>query len=617
MKPLVLIAPLLATVLTAGCATSSNPTSATPATPATSTAAGQAAAGDGVQAGGPTAARRKAAAPDQAGARDGDDDDAALPRVELTREVMFQVLAAEVAAQNGQFAPAVATYMSLAQNLRDPRLARRATELSLTERSLDHAMRAAQLWYELAPQSTQAAQSIEALWLATGRFTEVEPLLRQRLAQARTAGQVPEVYGQLARQLIRTNDRPGALALLERVSEPDQTVPEAHLAIATVAAASGENERSAAEAEKAIALRPDDERTAVVAAQLIQPGPDGHARAARLLEAFLKRQPTALEARFTYARMLAADKKTEAASEQMAMALQQDPQNPAVLLSMAQLAYQLKQPQVAEGHLRRYLDLPPSIQRDNATAWLFLGQIAEDEKRYDDADRWLAQITSGDQYVPALVRRALIKAKAGKVEAGRELLRTATVSSPRERVQLISAEAQLLREAGRNKAAFDLLNQALERQPENPDLLYDQAMAAERIGRVDILEGSLRKLITLRPDFAHAYNALGYTFADRNIRLEEAEQLIDKALTLAPDDPHIMDSLGWVYYRRGRLAESVDVLRRAYAIRPEPDIAAHLGEVLWKSGKHQEAREMWEAARKADPANETLKETLARLNIAL
>jgi Flp pilus assembly protein TadD len=224
-------------------------------------------------------------------------------------------------------------------------------------------------------------------------------------------------------------------------------------------------------------------------------------------------------------------------------------------------------------------------------------------------------VQRGEQFMPALTRRAVLLGKLGRVDEARELLRGTSVTSVRERVQLTSAEAQVLREAGRDTEAFNVLAQALERMPDNPDLLYDYAMAAERIDRLDAMETSLRKLIELRPDYAHAYNALGYTFADRNIRLAEAQTLIEKALELAPDDAHVIDSLGWVLFRRGQIAAAIAQLERAYRLRPEAEIAAHLGEVLWQAGRTEDAQRVWREAAAREPGNKTLDETLARFKI--
>ena len=202
--------------------------------------------------------------------------------------------------------------------------------------------------------------------------------------------------------------------------------------------------------------------------------------------------------------------------------------------------------------------------------------------------------------------------KQGRLADARKHLHQVTPRSNQQRIQLTQAEAQILREASAYQEAFDVLSRALEKMPDYPDLLYDHAMAAEKVNRLDVLEQNLRKLITMRPDHAHAHNALGYTFADRNERLDEARQLIETALRLAPEDPFIMDSMGWVLYRQGHIPEALGYLKRAHALRPDPEIAAHLGEVLWMSGQRDEARALLSEVLKTHPKNEVLQNTINR-----
>jgi len=590
-----------AALLTAACATS--PASGdTPSAPDSKPAAAQAQA----QAGGATAAAAPAAPETPV---------EAVPQLDLTPQLMFQLLASEIAAQRGDVGSAAATYLSMARQTRDPRLARRATELALVERSLDHALPAAELWHELSPDSPIATQTIESLWLSTGRLGDVEPLLRARLDKARAQQRLPDAYAQLQRALTRSPDRKAALAMLERLAAADANVPAARLALAAVASSADDAERAASEAEAALRLDPASEGAAVAAARFTAQSPRGSAGAIALLEGFLKRQPDAIEARFSLARLLAAAGRDDDARTQFEAALKREPDSPAILFSLAQLAHQTKQPKVAEDYLRRYLELPAQVQRDNAPAYLFMGQLAEEAGRTEDAVGWYARVQRGEQFMPALTRRAVLLGKLGRVDEARELLRGTSVTTVRERVQLTAAEAQVLREAGRDPEAFNVLAQALERMPDNPDLLYDYAMAAERIDRLDTMETSLRKLIGLRPDYAHAYNALGYTFADRNIRLAEAQSLIEKALELAPDDAHVIDSMGWVLFRRGQIAAAVAQLEKAYRLRPEAEIAAHLGEALWQAGRAEDAQRVWREAAAREPGNKTLEETLARFKI--
>jgi tetratricopeptide (TPR) repeat protein len=545
------------------------------------------------------------------------DTESAPPSVELSPQILFQLLAADLAAQRGEAGSAWTTYMSVARSTRDPRIARRAAEVAIGARALDEAVQSAQLWRELSPDSRAAAQMLETLWLGSGRLKDVEPTLAERLARARSEGTLPAAYAQLQRSLQRVQDRAGAWQMIQRLSAPDLGVAAARLARSQFASSAEDFPAAAAEAREALRLAPDDEDAVIGAARHIHRLPDGKAEALGILERHLQRQPMSLEGRYAYARLLLADGRNDEARAQFERTLAQRPDSPAVLFSLAQLAYQGKQPAEATRYLKRYVDLPRSVPRDNAPALLFLAQIAEEGARAQEAIDWLERVPRGEEYIPATIRRALLMGKLGQVEAAREVLRDATAGGQRERVQLLAAESQVLREARRNQEAFDVLAAGLERMPDNTDLLYDHAMAAERIDRVAVMEQSLRRLIELRPDHAHAYNALGYTFADRNVRLDEARTLIERALALTPDDPHILDSMGWVLFRQKDYPRALEYLRKAYAQRPEVEIAAHLGEVLWAMGSTDEARTLWREARGREPDNTTLRETLARLNVAL
>ena len=539
-----------------------------------------------------------------------------LPEVDLSPQILFQVLAAEIAAQRGEVGSAAATYLALARRTRDPRLAQRAAELSLAARSPDRALTAARLWLELEPNSRLAGQTVEALQLSTGALSTAEPSLRTRLERARRDGTLAQTYESLQAALLRAPDKKQALAMLERLSAPDQNVAAARLALAAIASAAEAHDRAAAEAAEAHRLAPNDESAAVMAARLAARAQGGLPRALTLLEQFLVREPKSLEARFTLARLLLQAGRVDDAQKQFEAALAQDPDNPVILFSLAQVAAQAGQNGVAQQYLQRYIDLPADIARDNAIAMLFMGQIAEEDKRYEDAIRWYARVDAGEQADVARIRQALLLGRLKRVDEALALLREPAVDEARMRSRLIAVQAQVLREAGRYADAFKVLDDGLKRQPDDTDLLYDHAMAAEKINRIDVLEASLRKLIEAKPDHAHAYNALGYTLADRNLRLSEAQRLIEKALELAPDDAHILDSMGWVLFRRGDLEGAIRYLRKAYALRPDVEIGVHLGEVLWKAGMPDEARQLWRDAGSREPSNDVLRETLQRLNVS-
>jgi Flp pilus assembly protein TadD len=215
------------------------------------------------------------------------------------------------------------------------------------------------------------------------------------------------------------------------------------------------------------------------------------------------------------------------------------------------------------------------------------------------------------------LRRAQLTAKGGDVAGARKLLSTVKTDDKAEQSQLVLVEAEILRDAGKQQEAFRLLEQGAKRFADNPDFLYDYALMAEKLGHLDVMEKTLRQVIAKAPGNQQAYNALGYSLADRNVRLKEAYQLIDKALKMAPNDPFILDSMGWVQYRMGHLDAAESSLRKAYAQRSDAEIAVHLGEVLWKKGDKDQARKLWREAQDKDPKNDALKTTLARLRASL
>jgi len=285
------------------------------------------------------------------------------------------------------------------------------------------------------------------------------------------------------------------------------------------------------------------------------------------------------------------------------------PDNIDVVFSVGVLSLQLKDYALAEANFKRLLTLP---YRDKNTVRLYLGQIAEEQKNYPEALRWYDEVAQGELYLRAQTRYALVLNKQGKLDAARAHLRQVDAGSVAERVQLLLTEAQLLRDANQPRAAFDLIEQALKNMPDQPELLYDYAMLAEKIERMDLLESNLKTLIRLKPDYAHAYNALGYALAERNLRLPEAQELLEKALQLSPEDPFIIDSMGWLMYRLGKHTQALEYLRKAYTARPDPEIAAHLGEVLWVAGERSEAEKIWLEAAKVTPGNDALKSTIKR-----
>ena len=529
-----------------------------------------------------------------------------LPKQELTENLLYEYLLAEIAGQRGNVGLSAQAYADLAKRTRDPRIARRATEIALYARMNNAAIDAARIWYETDPDSERPLQALAGLLVAAGRYGEASPYLKKLLADS--AAGPASGFTQLTRTLANAQDKRAALSLVQELAADHPKLPQAHYAVAQSAASAGEDRLAIEEVRKARRLQPEWEAAVLLEAQLLQK--NSADQAASLLAEYLRKYPASREARLGYARTLVAQKKFAEARAEFTRLMAGVPDNADVAFAVALLSIQLKDYDAAEEYLRKLLDSP---YRDKDGVRMYLGQVAEERKNFPEALRWYGGIGEGEQYVQAQIRYAQVLARQGKLDAGRAHLQQAAASNSQQRVQLILAEAQLLRDANQPKAAFDLIGNALDRLPNNPDLLYDYAMLAEKIERVDVLEASLRKLIEIRPEHAHAYNALGYSLADRNQRLREARELIEKALQLAPEDSFIIDSMGWVLFRMGNHKDALGYLRRAFAGRPDPEIAAHLGEVLWAMGDREEAERILGDAARASPDNETLANTIKRL----
>lgn len=527
-----------------------------------------------------------------------------LPHQELTPKLLYQFLLAEIAGSRGHVGLSTQAYGELARSTRDPRVARRAAEIALFARNYEAALAAANLWADAEPDSPQAKQMVTALLSVTNRNDELTEHLTRQLAAA--GPEVGTMLMQVNRLLSRHPDKASVQQLVDRVTAPYLGIAEAHFARAQAAHGVQDGQLALAEIDRALALRPDWEQAAVVRAQLT-PVP---AEAVAFLGRFVEANPKARDARLAYARSLVSDKQYAEARKAFQGLLLDGGTD--VIYAVAVLSLQLNDLDEAETQLKRLIDME---YNDLNSVRGYLGQIAEERKRWDEAANWYGQVTAGEQYLANRLRLANALNRGGKLAEARQSLQATAATSPRERGQLLIAEAQMLRDAGRHDDAFGVLEAGLALHPDQPDLLYESALTAEKTGRIDVLERHLRRLIELKPDHAHAYNALGYSLADRNERLDEAQRLIEKALELAPEDPFILDSKGWLLFRRGDVAAALEVLKKAFALRADPEIAAHLGEVLWALGRKDEAARTWREAAKASPANEVLLSTIKKFDL--
>ena len=542
----------------------------------------------------------------------------------LNSELFYELLIGELTAQEGEPAAGFALMLDAAQKTGDAQLYQRATDIALQARSGDAALQAALAWKQALPASREANRYVLQILIALNRIADTLEPLKTEIRMAPDAERVA-VLAAVPRAYARASDLKLASSVVETALADYLGNPATASAAWTTAGrmrlAAGNKEGALDAAKRGQAADPRAEGPVVVALELMDPKlPEAEALVKNYLDDGKGTSKALPEIRMAYARVLLDAQRYAEATAQLQIVTRDKPDYPEGWLVLGTLQLQDNQLATAQASLERYIALvqqAPQPERNAglAQAYLALSQLAEKRKDYAAAESWLNKIENPSDLVQAQIRRASILASQGKLAEGRRLIRELPERTPEEARLKLNAEVSLLREFKQYRQAHEVLAQALAKTPEDTDLLYEQSMVAEKLGSRDEMERLLRQIIQLKHDYYQAYNALGYSLADRNVRLPEARQLIRKAVEFAPADPFIKDSLGWVEFRMGNKAEAAQIFQAAYKARPDAEIAAHFGEVLWSLGQRDRAMAIWKEGRLINPDNETLLETLKRFKV--
>ncbi|MDZ7842178.1 MAG: tetratricopeptide repeat protein [Gammaproteobacteria bacterium] len=552
--------------------------------------------------------REAAEAPEQEAPAAPAEPEFKLPDVALDGELLYLVLLGEVAASRGDRETAAESLMEAARISRDPRLAQRATRIALDAGRFEVAREAASLWVTLQPDQDQARAALALIMVEQGRIADAAAEL---IALLRNDGEpASNELSRVARLLGQLSNQDNALAAMERVVAAFQDNADAHFAAAFLADRVGRDELVIDALERALVLRPDWEEAALAKLGHLIQNQYPREQVAAFALGFLAAAPEANRVRISYARYLIDQEASGAALEQFQEVLKQDPENTTGLMSAGLLSIQEEQYKAARKYLARHLKLTP----ENDQIRVYLGQIAEEQERYAAAEKWYREVSDQSQLFDARLRLGTVIHEREGVEAAMAHLDSLATDDEDEFVRLALTKELVLRRAEELERAKHMLDDAVARYPANGDLLYARGLLSARLKRINEHEQDMRTLLEEDPNNAHALNALGYTLADSTDRFDEAFELISKALQMRPDDPFILDSMGWVHYRLGNHQDAIEYLERALSQRDDAEIAAHLGEVLWVVGDRERARKVWKRARREDPDNHVLNETIERLN---
>lgn len=524
---------------------------------------------------------------------------------EFSQEVLYKLLVAEIAGQRNQLDLAVKNYLEVARSTRDLGVIERAVRVAVFARDQQHGLEAARLWTEVAPDSVDAKQIYAALLIRAGDLDGAVAQLEALLSELKDTPE--QRFNLIGDMLSREKDQTAALEVMQRLVARRQNDPHALFALAQLAARVGDLDRAATLLEQVQRLNPTDTHAAIFRARVLHE--QGNTAAALSgLEQALHAKPHDQALRMTYARLLVDAKRYDDARQQFEQLAEDAPDDPDVRFALGLLLLQTNHMDKARAQFEHLLSLGERVR----TAHFYLGQIAESQKQYDDALGHYERVDGGEHYMDAQIRVAVVLAEQGHLSAAREHLHGLPRNSANDAVRLYLAEAEILSKHGKLKEAMGVYDEALDQYPDDDDLQYGRAMLAEKLDRIDLLESDLRAILARDPDNVDALNALGYTLADRTDRYQEALDLIQRALELKPDNYYIVDSMGWVLYRMGRPQEALKYLRRAMSLNYDPEIAAHLGEVLWVTGDKQGAREVWDTAIESTPDDKRLLETIKR-----
>ncbi len=529
----------------------------------------------------------------------------AEPTTDLSPELLFRLMLAEIAGQRGHIGVAVKQYLAAAEDSMDPKVIERATRIAVYARDNDSALKAASLWTEVEPDSIEAHQVAAAMYVRMGNTEQAHQHL-ERVVELGDSGN-RNTFMLITSLLGKERDKQTALRAMSQLVANRQDNPDALYAYAQLAVLVGELDTASSAVQRAISLRPDWADAHILYSNtLYRQGKK--VQAMTDLEKAVNRYPANLVLRDYYARRLVDEKRYEEARDQFEELLVHAPNNAEAQYALGLLALQTRD---LDASAKVFKKLVKQGKRVHEASY-YLGQIAEQKEQTKEAMRWYSLVTNGQYKVDAQIRMAIIESQAGDLAQARERLSNLEPENAEMEQRLILAEGEILREAKLYQEAFDLFSEGLARLPGNVGLLYARALTAEKIERVDVTFSDLEQIIKLEPNNAQALNAYGYTLVDRTDRTQEGMQHIQKAYQIQPDDPAIMDSMGWAHYRLGNHQEALKYLRMAFAKLKDSEIAAHLGEVLWVLGDEDEARSIWEEALRETPSHKLLLDVIKR-----
>lgn len=526
------------------------------------------------------------------------------PVTDLTAELLYDVLLASIAAQRQQPDVALEALSRAVYASHDKRLNATAIQLALRLKDFQKAIELARLMLADEPQNYRVILSLASAQMESEKIEDATDTLVQLGRDQKPGNEsvMQEIAALIARQGEGTREELSR-RFLEAAKEDH---PSLVFTSALLAARLNQDEEFRKRLDKTLELNPAWEVAAILKLTDLADNEDASSKMDAWAMSFLQRYPDSEQFRVQFARLLIRGNEFDRALSELDIVIKQNPESKDALFTSAVVNMDQKEYERAKSLFTRYIE----ASNNGDQARLYLAEILIEEERYDKASPLLRQIQSRQYYLDAQIALSGVIARQSNVDAGLNYLRNIDALGEEDSVRLILEQDSLLRDFDQEDRSLELLTDALEERPEQPDLLYSRGLLAAQLNKIELIEQDMRRLIEIQPENAHAYNALGYTLADQTERYDEALELISKALEYRPDDPFILDSMGWVHYRIGNNDKAISYLERALELKQDAEIAAHLGEVLWITGKRTEAEIIWNQGMEWGPENAVLLKTI-------
>ena len=525
------------------------------------------------------------------------------PVAPFPKDALYQLLVAEVAGYRGEYSTALEKYVDMALKTRDAGVAQRAAMLAVYLKRYEEALTTSKIWVEQEPDSIEARRYLSEQLLRIG---DMEQAIVHMEAIKNLGGLAN--FESFAYSAANMDDK-GREVLLEAMSRMLAEYPgdeQLMFSKAVLLEQSGQLEEALQLANQLLVSKKDINVIVLkvnALKDLLRTD-----EALIFLESTLEELADKRRLRLIYARMLFEAERLVDAEKQYEQVHQQAPNDSDILFALALISMEQGKDESAKGYLNQMI----RFNRRANEAHYYLGSIADKNDEIPQAISEYKMVGPGREYLAAQVRIAALLADQDRLDDARAHLENQRANNPDRYNRLVMIEGQLLSERGHEAEFFELLETVIQKQPENVELLYFRAMTGQSLGRLDVLEQDLLRVIEIDPGNADAMNALGYTLADQTDRHDEALVLIERALEIKPNEAAFIDSLGWVQYRLENYKDAVTNLRKALLLFDNDEVAAHLGEVLWVSGEQQEARNVWQKALDARPDSDILKRVIKR-----